>query len=153
MSHSFFLPYPCPLDTSQLLQHHSREVLSSIGGMTLRKEAGGGNPNTRRHGTHIFSKLFQPRGSTSFGCSRSSFTASGGCGLMQRGRGSPGPCGRAHWLAHLPQLSSISPMTVHPWETSLPRLQGYDSSPGPQGLRGIELAFTLCDLYFVLVCR
>ena len=73
----FFLPYPCPLDTSQLLQHHSREVLSSIGGMTLRKEAGGGNPNTRRHRTHIFSKLFQPRGSTSFGCSRHSFTAGG----------------------------------------------------------------------------
>ena len=79
-------------------------VLSSIGGMTLRKEAGGGNPNTRRHETHIFSKFFQSRGSTSFGCSRNSFTASGGCGLMQRGRGSPGPCDRAHWLAHLPQL-------------------------------------------------
>ena len=27
-------------------------VLSSIGGMTLRKEAGGGNPNTRRRGAH-----------------------------------------------------------------------------------------------------
>ena len=25
LSHSFFLPYPCPLDKSQFLQHHSGE--------------------------------------------------------------------------------------------------------------------------------
>ena len=77
-------------------------VLSSIGGVTLRKEAGGGHPNTRRHGAHVFLKLFHPRGSTSFGFNRYSFTASGACGLMQRGAGSPGPWAR--WLAHPPQL-------------------------------------------------
>ena len=48
----FFLPYPCPLDTSQFLQHPLGRVLSSIGGATLRKEVGGGNPNTRKHGAH-----------------------------------------------------------------------------------------------------
>ena len=31
-------------------------------------------------------------------------------------------------------------MTVHPWETSLPRLQGRDSSPGHYGWNGIESA-------------
>ena len=49
--------------------------------------------------------------------------------------------------------SSISPMTVHPWEPSLPRLQGCASSPGHQGPRGIESAFSFCDLYFILVYR
>ena len=102
--HSFFIPYPCPLDTSQFLQHHFVEGAFIIGGVTLRKEAGGGNPITWKHGAHVFSKLFHPRGSTSFGFNRYSFTASGACGLMQRGAGSPGPCGRARWLAHPPQL-------------------------------------------------
>ena len=34
-------------------------------------------------------------------------------------------------------LGSVSPMTIHPWETSLPRLQRCDSSTGHQGLRGV----------------
>ena len=29
---------------------------------------------------------------------------SGGCGSVQRGMGSPGPGGRAHWLSHPPRL-------------------------------------------------
>ena len=55
------------------------------------------HPETRSPGD--FPKLFQPRGSTSFGCSRCSFIAggppgSGGCGPMQRGAGMPGPWGQ-----------------------------------------------------------
>ena len=50
MSHSFFLPYRFPLETSQFLQHHSVAGAFIIGGVTLRKEAGGGNPITWTHG-------------------------------------------------------------------------------------------------------
>ena len=70
------LPYPCPLDTSQFLQHHSGE-----GAFIHRWE----DPKERgwRRKPHLqetwsprgFSELFQPRGS--FGCSRCSFTAGG----------------------------------------------------------------------------
>ena len=96
-----------------------------------------------------FSKVLQPRGSTSFGCNRHCFTVggppgSGGCGPVQRGAGTPGPRGRAHWLVHPPQLRQ-------PHDS--PRLQGCASSPGHQGPRGIELAFSFCDLYFILVYK
>ena len=66
-----------------------------------------------------FSKLFQPRSSTSFGCSRNSFTAptavklpgSGGCGLVQRGTDTPvHGAGFIDWHI-LP--TSLSPKTVH----------------------------------------
>ena len=85
-------------------------VLSSIGGTTLRREAGGRNPNTRRRKAH---RAFQsssrpevahPLGAVGIVSLEEDVPASGGCGLMQRGRGSPGPWGRAHWLAHSPQL-------------------------------------------------
>ena len=46
--------------------------------------------------------------------------------------------------------SSVSPMTVHPWETSLPRLQGRDSSPGHYGLNGIESAAFVVYSVFIL---
>ena len=62
--------------------------------------------------------------------------------------GSPGPWGRAHWLAHPPQLRQ--PRDSPSLETSLPRLQGCDSSPGHQGLRGIEMTFILCNLYWCI---
>ena len=110
VSHSFFLPYPCPLDTSQLLQHHSRRVLSSIGGVTLRKEAGGGNPNTRRHGAHgAFQSSSSPEAPHPLGAVgvvlvQGDPPGSGGCGLQQKGTGSPGPWGRDHWLARPLQL-------------------------------------------------
>ena len=48
MSHTVFLPYPYALDTSQFL-HPSVESAFTIGGVTLRKEAEGGNPITWRH--------------------------------------------------------------------------------------------------------
>ena len=75
---SSFLPYPCLLDTSQFLQHHAVEG-AFIHRCGHRKEGGwrwephhqeAWNPGG-------FSKLFQCRGSTSFGCRRCSFTAGG----------------------------------------------------------------------------
>ena len=137
----FFLPYPCPLDTSQFLQHPLGRVLSSIGGATLRKEVGGGNPTTRRKEAH---RAFQS----------SSLPVSLHLEVV-------GPCRgeQAHQIHGAGLIgwhtlpSSVNPMTVHPWEPSLPRLQGCDSSPSHRSLRGIELTFTLCNLYFVLVCR
>ena len=110
VSHSFFLLYPCPLDTSPFLQHHSGK------GAFIHRwgdpKEGGWRWEPQHQETWSpwgFSKLFQPRGSTSFGCSRHSFTAggppgSGCCGPLQRGAGMPGPWGRAHWLVHPPQL-------------------------------------------------
>ena len=119
-------------------------VLSFIGGATLKKEVGGGNPTPGDRSPWGFSKLFQPRCSTSFGCSRHSFTArgppgTGGCGPMQKTGHQVHGAGLIGWHT-LP--SSVSPVTVHPWETSLPGLQGCASSPGHQSLRGTELTFT-----------
>ena len=80
-----------------------------------------------------FSKLLQPRGSTSFGCSRCSLTAGGCQDLVVVGR-----CiGELAYQVHGAGLiswhilpSSLSPKTVHPRDPSLPRLQGYGSVPG-----------------------
>ena len=110
VSHSFFLPYPFPLDTFQFLKHHSVAGALIIGGVTLRKEAGGGNPNTRRQGAHwafqssSSPEVAHPLDAVGVVSLQEDVPASGDCGLMQRGRGSPGPWGRAHWLAHPPQL-------------------------------------------------
>ena len=52
-------------------------MLSPIAWATLRKEVGGRIPPPGDRSPWGFSKLFQPRGSTSFGCSRHSFTAGG----------------------------------------------------------------------------
>ena len=79
-----------------------------------------------------FSKLLQPRGSTSFGCSRCSLTAGGCQDLVVVGR-----CiGELAYQVHGAGLiswhilpSSLSPKTVHPRDPSLPRLQGYGSVP------------------------
>ena len=73
----FFLPYPVPWTHPSSCNTSLGRVLSSIGGTTQRKEAGGGNPITGRHGPTGLFKALQPRGSTSFGCSRSSFPAGG----------------------------------------------------------------------------
>ena len=94
MSHSFFLLYPYPLAKSQFLKHHSVES-AFIHRWGDPKEGGWRwEPHHQEKGSPWgFSKLFPP-----------SFIASGGGGPMQRGLGSPGPWGRAHWLAHPPQL-------------------------------------------------
>ena len=110
VSHSFFLPYPYPLDKSQFLQSHSVEGAFIHRWGDPKESAWRWEPQHQETWSlGGFSKLFQPRGSTSFGCSRHSFTAggppgSGGCGPVQRGAGTPGPRGRAHWLVHPPQL-------------------------------------------------
>ena len=74
----FFLLHPCPLDTSQFLQHHSGESALIRRWRTLRKEVGRWEPHHQETWSpQGFSKLLQPRGSTSFGCSSHSFTAGG----------------------------------------------------------------------------
>ena len=108
VSHSFFLPYPIPWT-------HPSSCNTTLGRFIHRwgdPKEGGWRWEPQHQETWSpqgFSKLFQPRGSTSFGCSRRSFTAGGppgseGCGPVQRGTGTPGPWGRAHWLARPPQL-------------------------------------------------
>ena len=128
-------------------------MLSSVDGR-LRKEAGGRNPTTRRHGAHgVFQSSFSPEapyplGAVAVVSLQEDPPGSGGCGPGQRGTGSQvhgaGLTGR-HTLP-----SSVSPMTVHPWETSLPRLQGRDSSPGHYGLNGIESAAFVVYSVFIL---
>ena len=110
VSHPFFLPYPIPWTHPSSCTTTLGKVLSSIGGATLRKEAGGRNPNTRRHGAHgAFQsspspEVAHPLDAVGVVPLQEDVPASRGCGLMQRGKGSPGPWGRAHWLAHPPQL-------------------------------------------------
>ena len=78
VSHSFFLPYLIPWTHPSSCTSRLGKVLSSIGGATLRKEARGGNPTIRRQWSPWgFSELFQPKGSTSFGYSRCTFTTGG----------------------------------------------------------------------------
>ena len=148
----FFLPNRIPWTHPSSCNTTLGRVLSSVDGRTLRKEAGGGNLTTRRQEPTGFSKLFQPRGSTSFGCSRRSFTAGGSSWIWRLWARAENRLNRSMGqgsLAGTPP-SSVSPMTVHPWETSLPRLQECDSSPGHQGLRGIELTFTFYNLCLLM---
>ena len=129
VSNSFFLPYPYPLDTSQFLQHYSVEGTLIIGGEEIWRWELHHLETWSRGG---FSKLLQPRGSTSFGCSRCSLTAGGCQDLVVVGR-----CiGELAYQVHGAGLiswhilpSSLSPKTVHPRDPSLPRLQGYGSVP------------------------
>ena len=51
VSHSFFLP-PSPGQIPVPLTPTLWRVLSSIDGVTVKKEPRNGNPNTRRHGAH-----------------------------------------------------------------------------------------------------
>ena len=146
VSHSSCLPHPHPLDTSQFLQHHSLEGAFTIGGATPRKEAGGWNPNTGRHGAQgAFHSSSSPEAPHPLGAGGP--PGSGGCGPVQRGAGTQA-CGAGLIGRH------ISPSSVAPrqsiWE---PRLQGCASSPGHQGLRGIESACSFCNLYFILVYK
>ena len=52
VSHSFSFLIPVPWTHPSFCNATLGRVLSSIGGVTLSKEVGGGNPSTRRHGTH-----------------------------------------------------------------------------------------------------
>ena len=109
VSHSFFVPYPSPLDTSPFLQHHSGES-AFIRRWEDPKEGGWRwEPHQETWSPRGFSELFQPRGSISFAAVgivslQEDPPGSGGCGPGQRVGDFPGPWGRAHWLAHSPQL-------------------------------------------------
>ena len=104
----FFFLTPVPWTHPNSRNTTLGRVLSSIGGRTQRKEAGGGNPTSRRHGAHgafqSSSSPEAPLGAVGVVSLQEDLSGSGGCGTMQRGAGSPGPWGRAHWLAHSPQL-------------------------------------------------
>ena len=155
VSRSFFLPHP--LDKSQFLQPHSVEGAFIHRWGDPKEGAGGGNPTTRRHGAlGAFQSSSSPEAPHPLG-------AVGVVPLQEDPLDLEvvGPCrGEQARQVHGAGLiawhilpSSISPMTVHPWEPSLPRLQGCASSPGHQGPRGIESAFSSCDLCFILVYR
>ena len=61
---------------------------------------------------------------------------SGGCGLVQRGTGTPGPLGRAHWLAppsHLPQSQDSPSKGPKPDQAS--GMWPQPRSLGPEGNR------------------
>ena len=130
----FLLPSPFPWTNPSSFNTTLWTVLPSIGGATPRKEAGGGNPNTRRHGAHgDFQSSSSPEAPHPLG-------AVGIVSLQEDPLGLEvvGPCrGEQACQVHGAGLigwyilpSSISPMTVHPWEPSLPRLQGCASSSG-----------------------
>ena len=126
---------PSPSKTAAL------RALSSIGGVTLRKEVGGGNPTTRRHGDQVtFQNSSSPEGGPFFGWTRLGlafegptwiwrlwFTCRGDQALQVQG-------GLICW--HV-LTSSLSFRTVQPWDPSLLRFQGCDTSPSLQGVRGI----------------
>ena len=85
----FLLPsLPYPLDTSQFLQHHSVEGAFLIGGVTLRREAGGGNPTTWKCGTQgAFQSSSSPEAPHPLGAVgvvslQEDPPGSGGCGLV-----------------------------------------------------------------------
>ena len=151
--------------------HTTLQKSCPLSGVTLRKEAGGGNPATRRHGAQsTLQSSSSPETPPSFGGARVGSAAGGSpgsadCGLMQRGTGSPCPWG---WgggglFAWQTLPSALSPRTVPPGDSSLLRLQGCDTSPGPQGQKGTESAvfsffkkmFLNCSLqvtYIVMAC-
>ena len=110
VSHSFFFPYPHPWTNPNSGHPTLWRMLSSIDGVTVKKEPGGGNPNTRRHGARgAFQSSSSPEAPHPLGAVgvvlvQGDPPGSGGCGLQQKGTGSPGPWGRDHWLARPPQL-------------------------------------------------
>ena len=130
-------------------------VLSSTDGVTQKNQPGDGNPNTRRHGAYgVFQSSSSPEAPHPLGAVGIVSLQEDPLGLEVVGRCRGEQARQVHgagligWYI-LP--SSISPMTVHPWEPSLPRLQGCASSPGHYGLREIQSASSFYNLYFVLV--
>ena len=79
--------------------HTTLQRRCPFSGVTLRKEAGGGNPATSRHGAQsTLQSSSSPETPPSFGGTRVGSAAggspgSGDCGLMQRGIGCPSPWG------------------------------------------------------------
>ena len=137
VSHSFFLPYPIPWTHPGSCTSRLGKVLSSIGGATLRKEAGGGNPATRSHGAQgTLQSSCSPETPPSFwgtrvGSAAGGSPGSGDCGLMQTGTGSPCPSGWvAHWLAYPPQRPQ--PQDSPTCGPSLLRPQGCDPAQIPK---------------------
>ena len=111
----------------------------SVRGATLRKGAGGGNPTIRgQRALGAFQSSASPEappwGAASLLSLQACPPGSGGNGPMRRAAGTPGPRGWGDTLAGtLP-----SPTTLQPRDPSLLRLQGWDTSPGHEGLRGLE---------------
>ena len=101
---------PHPLDTSQFLHHPSGE------GAFLHRwgDPKEGGWRWEPHHQETWSpRAFQsssspeaphPLGAVGVVSLQEDPPGSGGCGLMQRGAGMPGPRGRAHWLAYPPRL-------------------------------------------------
>ena len=129
--------------------HTTLQRRCPFSGVTLRKEAGGGNPATSRHGAQsTLQSSSSPETPPSFGGTRVGSAAggspgSGDCGLMQRGTGSPSPWrggGGGGLFAWQTLPSALSSRTVPPGDPSLLRLQECDTSPGRQGQMGTEPA-------------
>ena len=121
-----------------------QKELSSVSGMTLRKDAGGGNPATRSHGAQgTLQSSCSPETPPSFwgtrvGSAAGGSPGSGDCGLMQTGTGGPDPWGGGLFAWHtLP--STLTPGQPSPGSQPA-QTPGVWHSPGPQGLRGTESA-------------
>ena len=129
--------FPLPLyswDTSQFLQHHLGNMPSPVRGVTLRKEPGGGTPSPKDTQPRGFfkaipaQKLNHSLGALGLFSLQEGWPGSGGCGLMQRGAGSPGLLGLgAHWLTYLYQSLDTPDLGPKPAEAP-----GMRHQPRPQ---------------------
>ena len=96
-----------------------QKELSSVSGVTLRKEAGAGNPATRSHGAQGTLQISSsPETPSSFGGTRVGSAAggspgSGDCGLLQTGTGGPDPWGGGLFAWHM-LPSALIPRTAQP---------------------------------------
>ena len=131
VSNSFFLPYPYPLDTSQFLQHYSVEGTLIIGGEEIWRWELHHLETWSRGG---FSKLLQPRGSTSFGCSRCSFTAGGPARIWRLWAGVEG-----NWLTRSTAQGSLA-CTSSPAPSALRQsIQGTLACPDFRGVAAAQV--------------
>ena len=140
-------PLPRTLDTSQFLQHQSGEGAFIHRWDDPKEGSWRWEPDHRETWTHrAFQSSSSPEASHPLGA-----VGVFHCRRVLLDLEVVGPCGgeQAHQVHGAGLIGwhilpgSVSPVTVHPWEASLPRLQGCDSSPGHQGLRGIESEFSL----------
>ena len=151
--------------------HTTLQRSCPLSGVTLRKEAGGGNPATSRHGAQsILPSSSSPETPPSFGGTRVGSAAggspgSGDCGLMQRGIGCPSPWGGgwgAVCLANPPQRPQ--PQDSPAWgpkPAQTPGMWHQPMSPRPDGNRVsssflfFKKMFLNCSLqvtYIVVAC-
>ena len=119
-----------------------QKELSSVSGVTLRKDAGGGNPATRSHGAQgTLQSSCSPETPPSFrgtrvGSAAGGSPGSGDCGLMQTGTGGPDPWGGG--LFAWPTLpSALSPRTAQLGVPACSDSRGVTQprSPRPEGNR------------------